>query len=469
MSQFIDQVDIEVISGDGGNGQIGWRTEKYEPLGGPAGGNGGRGGSDFIEATKALRTLIDFRFKCKFVRENGIKGGTKNRHGRAGHDVVIKVPVGTTVKDKDTSQIIGDLTEHGQRILVAQGGYGGVGNTELATPTTRAPHFCEPGQPGIIRNLELTLKLLADVGIIGLPNAGKSTLLAAVTRAKPKIADYPFSTLEPNLGVVKVDPTQSSLDGFVLADIPGLIEGASKGVGLGHKFLRHVERTRLLIHMVDITSENVLADIKTINHELIEYDEHLSGLPQIIALNKCEMMLEEEAQAIKEKVEKGLLGKGKGRARAKENDSAAEKEKAGEHGQAGQNGKAQEAPVVFLISAYARQGTAELIAAAGRMVEASREEDKHREREALPPDEAAKDHGARTFSIERRKGAYYVLGDRPARLVDVTDLKDPESLFHLWQRLRVMGVIEELLQQGVEPGTEVVIGGVAFTYGEGMA
>ncbi|MBS2008162.1 MAG: GTPase ObgE [Cyanobacteria bacterium SZAS TMP-1] len=436
MSQFIDQVDIEVVSGDGGNGHIGWRKEKYEPLGGPAGGNGGRGGSVFIEATSDLSTLIDFRFKAKFVAENGIKGGNKNRHGRAGQDIIIRVPVGTTVKDKETNRVIADLTKAGEKVLVAQGGYGGVGNTELATPTTRAPHFCEPGEPGITRKLELTLKLLADVGIIGLPNAGKSTLLAAVTRAKPKIADYPFSTLEPNLGVVKLDPGQqkSGLDGFVLADIPGLIEGASNGVGLGHKFLRHVERTRLLIHMVDITSENVLADMETINRELALYDQHLSSLPQMVALNKCEMMLEEEAEEIKATLEKHLKG---------------------------------EVPV-YLISAYARQGTSELIAAAGRMVEEARQAEKQIEREALPVDEAAKDHGKRTYTIEQRNGVYYVLGDRATRLVNVTDLKDPESLFHLFQRLRVMGVIEELIAEGVEPGSEVSIGGVIFTYGEGM-
>ncbi|MBS1990256.1 MAG: GTPase ObgE [Cyanobacteria bacterium SZAS LIN-2] len=436
MSQFIDQVDIEVVSGDGGNGHIGWRKEKYEPLGGPAGGNGGRGGSVFIEATSDLSTLIDFRFKAKFVAENGIKGGNKNRHGRAGQDIVIRVPVGTTVKDKETNRVIADLTKAGEKVMVAQGGYGGVGNTELATPTTRAPHFCEPGEPGITRKLELTLKLLADVGIIGLPNAGKSTLLAAVTRAKPKIADYPFSTLEPNLGVVKLDPGQqkSGLDGFVLADIPGLIEGASNGVGLGHKFLRHVERTRLLIHMVDITSENVLADMETINRELALYDQHLSSLPQMVALNKCEMMLEEEAEEIKATLEKHLKG---------------------------------EVPV-YLISAYARQGTSELIAAAGRMVEEARQAEKQIEREALPVDEAAKDHGKRTYTIEQRNGVYYVLGDRATRLVNVTDLKDPESLFHLFQRLRVMGVIEELIAEGVEPGSEVSIGGVIFTYGEGM-
>jgi GTP-binding protein len=437
MSQFIDQVEIEVTSGDGGNGHIGWRKEKYEPLGGPAGGNGGRGGSVFIEATADLSTLIDFRFKTKFIADNGVKGGTKNRHGKAGSDLTIKVPVGTIVKDKDTGRVIADLTEAGQKAMVCQGGYGGVGNTELATPTTRAPHYCEPGEAGIVRTLELTLKLLADVGIIGMPNAGKSTLLAAVTRAKPKIADYPFSTLEPNLGVVKLDPAskQISLDGFVLADIPGLIEGASNDKGLGHKFLRHVERTRLLIHMVDATSEDVLTDVETINRELELYDEELSKLPQILVLNKCELMLEEEA---------------------------AEK-------QGDLQRKYPDAAAVLTISAYARQGTADLMLLCGRMVEASKAREKELEREVLPVDEAAKEHPARTYTIEQRNGAFVIHGDRPARLVHVTDLKDPESLFHLWQRLRVMGIIDELLQEGVEPGSDVIVGGVTFTYGEGMA
>ncbi|MBU6450222.1 MAG: GTPase ObgE [Cyanobacteria bacterium REEB67] len=442
MSQFIDQVEIEVTSGDGGNGHIGWRKEKYEPLGGPAGGNGGRGGSVFIEATTDLSTLIDFRFKAKFVAENGIKGSRKNRHGRAGEDLTIRVPVGTTVIDKETGRTIADLTEDKQRVMVCQGGYGGVGNTELATPVTRAPHFCEPGEPGIVRKLELTLKLLADVGIIGLPNAGKSTLLAAVTRAKPKIADYPFTTLEPNLGVVKLDPSskQIGLDGFVLADIPGLIEGASTGVGLGHKFLRHVERTRVLVHVVDATSEDPLADVQLINRELELYDEHLSNLPQLLALNKCEMMLEEEAQELKEKIEKHFA----------------------------ENTAAHKPVSISTISAYSRQGTADLMLACGRLVEESKNREKELEREALPVDEAAKEHPSRTYSIEKRNGAFVVLGDRPTRLVNVTDLKDPESLFHLFQRLRVMGVIEELLQEGVEPGSDVIVGGITFTYGEGM-
>ena len=282
---------------------------------------------------------------------------------------------------------------------------------------------------------------MADVGIIGLPNAGKSTLLAAVTRAKPKIADYPFTTLEPNLGVVKLDPgsKQISLDGFVLADIPGLIEGASTGVGLGHKFLRHVERTRVLIHVVDATSEDVLADVLLINRELHLYDAHLSKLPQLLVMNKCEMMLEEEAEEIKEKLVKHFA------------DNATDK------------------PVsISSISAFSRQGTADLMLAAGRLVEESKAREKEIERDVLPVDEAAKEHPSRTYTIERRNGAFVVLGDRPTRLVNVTDLKDPESLFHLFQRLRVMGVIEELLQEGVEPGSDVIVGGVTFTYGEGM-
>ncbi|HND69215.1 MAG TPA: GTPase ObgE, partial [Candidatus Obscuribacter sp.] len=290
MAQFIDQVEIEIQSGDGGNGSINWRREKYEPMGGPAGGNGGRGGNVYIEATADLNTLIDFRFKTKFEAEPGHKGGIKNRHGKAGQDVVIRVPVGTQVRDTDLDKVIADLTTPGQRVLVAEGGMGGRGNTELASSTRRAPHFCEPGQPGVHRHLELTLKLLADVGIIGLPNAGKSTLLAALTRAKPKIADYPFSTLEPNLGVAKSEGG----DGFVLADIPGLIEGASQGIGLGHKFLRHIERTRVLVHMVDATGEDLPGALKTIDQELSLYSRDLSRLPQILALNKTDLLPQDE-------------------------------------------------------------------------------------------------------------------------------------------------------------------------------
>lgn len=448
MTQFIDQVEIEIQSGDGGNGAINWRREKYEPMGGPAGGNGGRGGNVYIEATADLNTLIDFRFKNKFFAETGQKGGIKNRHGKAGPDVVIRVPVGTVVKDKDQNSIIADLTENGQSVLVAEGGMGGRGNTELASPTKRAPHFCEPGQPGVHRNLELTLKLLADVGIIGLPNAGKSTLLAAMTRAKPKIADYPFSTLEPNLGVAQTEGG----DGFVLADIPGLIEGASQGIGLGHKFLRHVERTRVLVHMVDASvdeDEQMLASLRTINKELELYSPELSKLPQLIALNKIELIPQEFAEERQRLAVEYLSREGL-------TNNPPELELSPENR-------------VFLISAYSRVGLAPLTARIGEVVERMKEIEAAKPRQELFVDEKAYDHGdSGAFVVFRKNGAFFVDSDRATRLVNVTDMKDPDSLFSLFQRLRAMGVIDELLRHGVTPGAEVVIGQFSFTYGEGI-
>lgn len=444
MSQLIDQVEIEVLSGDGGNGAVMWRKEKYEPMGGPYGGNGGRGGSVYLEATNDLSTLVDFRFKQKFEAQPGAKGANKNCHGKAGNDITIRVPVGTVVKDLNTDRVIADLITDKQRVMVAEGGYGGKGNCELATPTKRAPHYCEPGQPGIARRLQLTLKLLADVGIIGMPNAGKSTLLAAATRAKPKIADYPFTTLEPNLGVVK--PERGP--GFVMADIPGLIEGASQGIGLGHSFLRHVERTRLLIHMVDITSENPLADLQTINNELALYDKDLSSLPQLVVLNKSEMMLEEEALAIKEKVASAL---------------SAQKQKTVYEDDL----KLKES--VFLMSAYSRVGVPELLELTGKLVTRLKELAAAEEPASIEEDEAAVDHGSTGFEVIKIKGGgLLVESDRVDRIIQVTNLKEPESLFSLWQRLRAMGVIDALIEAGAEPGTDVTVGGIIFTFGEGM-
>jgi GTP-binding protein len=442
VAQFIDQVEIEIQSGDGGNGSINWRREKYEPMGGPAGGNGGRGGSVYIEATSDLNTLLDFRFKNKFLAEPGQKGGPKNRHGKAGPDVIIRVPVGTQVRDVDLDKEIADLTEAGEKVLVAEGGMGGRGNTELASSTRRAPHFCEPGQPGVQRRLQLTLKLLADVGIIGLPNAGKSTLLSALTRAKPKIADYPFSTLEPNLGVARTE----SGDGFVLADIPGLIEGASQGVGLGHNFLRHIERTRLLVHMVDGQSEDLEKDLATIDRELMLYSPDLAKLPQLVAINKCDMLPAETIDELKARVT--------GYFEAKE-------EHAGSRGSSKAN--------IFCISAYSRIGLAPLAKTIADMIEQIKEAEKQdKQPKRIFVDEKAYDHGDSSFAVYRKSGVFVVEGDRAGRLVQVTDMKDPDSLFSLFQRLRAMGVIDALINEGVTPGAEVVINGFSFTYGEGL-
>ncbi|UBF24438.1 GTPase ObgE [Kovacikia minuta CCNUW1] len=282
--QFIDQAEVQVQAGDGGDGLVAFRREKYVPAGGPSGGNGGRGGSVILQTVENLQTLLDFRYNHLFKAENGQRGGPNNRTGASGSDRIIEVPCGTMVYDADTDELLGDLVEPGQTLCVAQGGKGGLGNQHFLSNRNRAPERALPGLPGESRFLRLELKLLAEVGIIGLPNAGKSTLIAALSAARPKIADYPFTTLVPNLGVVR-KPTG---DGTVFADIPGLIEGAHQGTGLGHDFLRHVERTRLLLHLVDATSADPIADYTIIQQELQAYGHGLAERRQILALNKLD-------------------------------------------------------------------------------------------------------------------------------------------------------------------------------------
>lgn len=290
--RFIDQVEINVQGGDGGDGMVAFRREKYIPTGGPAGGNGGHGGSVILVADPELQTLLDFQYAHIFRAQNGFKGGPKNKTGAMGEDRVIPVPCGTMIYDAHTDEIVGDLTEKDQRLVVARGGKGGLGNKHFLSNRNRAPENALPGLPGEERLLRLELKLLAEVGIIGVPNAGKSTLISVLSAARPKIADYPFTTLIPNLGVVP----HPSGDGVVFADIPGLIEGAHEGAGLGHEFLRHVERTRLLIHLVDVTDEAYLENYQTIQAELKAYRSDLLSRPQLLVLNKCEAFDEEAVQ-----------------------------------------------------------------------------------------------------------------------------------------------------------------------------
>ncbi|MEO0458111.1 MAG: GTPase ObgE [Cyanobacteria bacterium P01_A01_bin.114] len=292
--QFIDHAEIEVAGGDGGDGLVAFRREKYVPTGGPSGGNGGHGGSVILVAEANLQTLLDFRYAHIFRAQNGGRGGPKNRTGACGDDRLIEVPCGTLIYDADSGELLGDLVHPGQQLTVAQGGKGGLGNKHFLSNRNRTPEKCLPGLPGELRRIRMELKLLAEVGIIGLPNAGKSTLIAALSAARPKIADYPFTTLIPNLGVVR-KPTG---DGTVFADIPGLIEGAHEGLGLGHDFLRHIERTRLLLHLVDATAENPIEDYQIIQQELIAYDRDLAERPQLLALNKVDALLPEEAAAL---------------------------------------------------------------------------------------------------------------------------------------------------------------------------
>lgn len=297
--QFIDQAEVEVQAGDGGDGIVAFRREKYVPAGGPAGGNGGPGGSVILVAVEHLQTLLDFKYAHTFRAENGQRGGPKNKTGASGRDRLIDVPCGTVVYDAETGALLGDLVRPAQTLCVAEGGKGGLGNRHFLSNRNRAPEQALPGLPGERRLIRLELKLLADVGIIGLPNAGKSTLIAALSAARPKIANYPFTTLVPNLGVVR-KPTG---DGTVFADIPGLIEGAHQGTGLGYDFLRHIERTRLLLHLIDGTGDDPVAAYHIIQAELRAYGHGLAQRPQIVALNKVDALSDDKVGAIATQLE----------------------------------------------------------------------------------------------------------------------------------------------------------------------
>jgi GTPase len=295
--KFIDEATIKVFAGDGGNGAATFRREKYEPEGGPSGGDGGRGGSVYVVADRNLNTLVDYRYTRTFHAERGENGRGSDCYGKGGEDMLLRVPVGTVVTDKATGRVMADLAEHDQKVLLAKGGNGGLGNIHFKSSTNRAPRQCTPGEPGELFELYMELKVLADVGLLGMPNAGKSTFIRQVSAARPKVADYPFTTLHPNLGVVRVDTNRS----FVIADIPGLIEGAAEGAGLGHQFLRHLARTRVLLHIVDIApfDENVdpVAEARAIVEELRKYDEELYNKPRWLVLNKLDMVPAEERDA----------------------------------------------------------------------------------------------------------------------------------------------------------------------------
>jgi GTP-binding protein len=306
--KLVDEADITVTAGNGGNGCVGFRREKFIPLGGPDGGDGGDGGSVWLEASENLNTLVDFRHQKQFRAQRGENGMGQQRYGKGGEDITIVVPVGTEVINVGTDELIGDLTRHGDRLLVAKGGKGGLGNMHFKSSTNRTPRQALPGLPGEERLLRLELKLLADVGLLGFPNAGKSTFIRAVSAATPKVADYPFTTLYPNLGVVSVEPGRS----FVIADIPGLIEGAADGAGLGSLFLRHVQRTRLLLHLVDIAPMETgvevepVEQVRAIEAELRKYDPAMLDKPRWLVINKADLMFEDEARAKAEEIVAGL-------------------------------------------------------------------------------------------------------------------------------------------------------------------
>ncbi len=301
--KFIDEATIKVYAGDGGNGVATFRREKYEPMGGPNGGDGGKGGSVYVQADRNLNTLVDYRYTRTFRAQRGENGGSSDCYGAGGDDMVLKVPVGTVISDKTTGQVLVDLNTHDQKVMMAKGGNGGLGNIHFKSSVNRSPKQCTQGETGEAFELYLELKVLADVGLLGMPNAGKSTFIRSVSAAKPKVADYPFTTLHPNLGVVRVDANRS----FVIADVPGLIEGAAEGAGLGHQFLRHLSRTSLLLHLVDIApfdpGVDPVAEAKAIVNELKKYDEDLYNKPRWLVLNKIDMV-EDPKKAVAEFVKK---------------------------------------------------------------------------------------------------------------------------------------------------------------------
>src|SRR5450755_2240816 len=390
-----DHTKIFVKAGDGGDGSMHFRREKFAPFGGPDGGDGGRGGSVYFEATTNLNTLIDFRYRHTFKAGNGEPGIRQKMHGAKGEDIVMKVPCGTIIRDAESLQVIADLLDPGQRVMVARGGRGGLGNTHFATSTHQSPKESQKGEPGQENWLTLELRLIADIGLVGYPNAGKSTLLSVVTAAHPKIADYPFTTLTPNLGVVAVGQVASGDEyGFVLADIPGLIEGAAQGVGLGHEFLRHVRRTRLLIHMLDGASfeRDPWQDFLTINQELRGYDEQLAHRPQIVVFNKMDLLeAQERWPALKAKAEAAGY-------------------------------------TVYAISAAAHQGTTELMQyTALRLNEIRQEEAAQAEANPVMAGTVLRPQPDDAFTVSKEKDIYIVHGKRVERAVSMTDIENEEG------------------------------------------
>ena len=415
---FTDYVKIHAQAGKGGNGAIAFRREKYVAAGGPDGGDGGKGGDVYFKVDKDANTLIEFRYKKKFKAENGENGEGGHRFGKSGEDLYIPVPIGTVVKDTATDEVLADLSEPGQVALILKGGRGGKGNSHFATSTRQAPRFAQDGEPGEEKELTLELKLLADVGLIGFPNVGKSTFLSVVTSATPKIANYHFTTIEPNLGVVK----SKYGDSFVIADIPGIIEGASTGVGLGIQFLRHIERTRLLLHFIDVSGtegRNPVDDYYKVNEELKKYSEKLSKRTQIIVANKIDSMQDSTLYEELEKVAK-------------------------EHYQK-----------IFKISGATGEGVEELMNYVSKTLKTLPKENlieiKEKEKVYTLKDEE-------DFTITKEKGAYVVKGEKVDSIMRKVNIGDYESLFYLHRKLDEIGLNQALKKQGIKDGDIVKIG-----------
>ncbi|WNZ90480.1 GTPase ObgE [Streptococcus iniae] len=436
MSMFLDTAKISVQAGRGGDGMVAFRREKYVPNGGPWGGDGGKGGSVVFKVDEGLRTLMDFRYNRKFRAKAGEKGMTKGMHGRGSDDLIVLIPQGTTVKDAETGKVLTDLVENGQEFVVAQGGRGGRGNIRFATPRNPAPEIAENGEPGEERELLLELKILADVGLVGFPSVGKSTLLSVVSVAKPKIGAYHFTTIVPNLGMVRT----KSGDSFAMADLPGLIEGASQGVGLGTQFLRHIERTRVILHVIDMSASegrDPFDDYKSINHELETYNLRLMERPQIIVANKMDMPeSEENLKAFKAKL-------------AKEYDEF------------------DELPMVFPISTLAHQGLENLMEATAELLKNTDEFLLYEDSDFMDDEEAYYGFAGeeKAFDISRDDVVAWVLsGDKLERLFVMTNMERDESIMKFARQLRGMGVDEALRARGAKDGDIVRIGNYEFEF-----
>lgn len=419
---FIDLADIKVKAGNGGDGAVSFHREKYVAAGGPDGGDGGKGGDVVFIADDNLSTLADFRYKRKYVAENGENGKAKRQSGKYGKDTVLRVPRGTLIREKQSKRIVADISSD-EPVIIAKGGRGGFGNSHFATPTRQVPRFSKPGIPGEEMELQLELKLLADVGLVGFPNVGKSTLISVISEAKPKIANYHFTTLTPVLGVVRVSEEHS----FVVADIPGLIEGASDGVGLGHEFLRHVERCRLIVHVVDVSSiegRDPCEDFDTINSELRKFSAELADRPQIAAANKADIASEEQIKAFKEFIEcKGFP--------------------------------------FYTISAASHQGVEELVLAISAEL-SKLPPVKIYEPEQRLPDELDVDRSGFTIRVE--DGVYIVDAPWLARSLLHVNMDDYESLQYFQRLLHSSGIIDKLREMGVHEGDTVSIFDFEFDY-----
>ena len=424
---FADRAKIIIKSGKGGNGHVSFRREKYVPNGGPDGGNGGKGGDVIFQADEGMNTLSDYRYRRKFSAGNGEDGGKKNCHGKNGVDLILKVPQGTVIKDAKSGRVIADISGKNQTQVILKGGKGGLGNQNFATPTMQAPKYAQPGQEAIEVEVLLELKVIADVGLIGFPNVGKSTLLSRVTNAQPKIANYHFTTLSPNLGVVDLEGAR----GFVMADIPGLIEGASKGVGLGHEFLRHIERTKVMVHLVDAAStegRNPLEDVKTINEELEAYNPNLLKKPQVIAANKIDAIYGEDQSALDlleaEYEEKGIK--------------------------------------VFPISAVSGQGVLELLYYVSGLLKEIGEEPIIYEQEFDPSLKMLKEE---SYTVEQDDdGVFVVEGPKIDKMLGYTNIETEKGFLFFQKFLKEQGILQALEDRGIEEGDTVRMYGHQFEY-----